>query len=51
LDVKEELLREAERRCHEAVREFQAGLARLAEMQPLESALATVQGAAGFSAT
>jgi hypothetical protein len=34
----------AERRCYEAIKEFQAGLARLAEMQPLELAEAIAEG-------
>jgi hypothetical protein len=44
LTRREEAIQQAERGCHEAVRAFQATLASLAEMQPLELAEAIAEG-------
>ena len=41
--LSEEAIRQAEWRCHEAVRGFQAALTRLAEAQPLELAEAIAE--------
>jgi hypothetical protein len=42
--MREEAIRQAERKCHEAVRLFQAALLSVAEMQPLELAEAIAEG-------
>jgi hypothetical protein len=42
--MREEAIQQAERRRDEAVKEFQASLVRLAEVQPLELAEAIAEG-------